>query len=210
MNRREGRRTRWLAVLLLLVLSPVCAEYIQAYDDSTGNPVALLGALLVFVPLYGAPAVLIRELARRFDVRWPGILALTTGFGILQAGVIDQSMFDTGYRGIDYWDDMIMPTWIEPLGISVNASLAFVLGHAIWSFGVPIALSEAISGRYSRTPWLRWPGLSVLVVLYLAAAALIMVGEDSGGASSGQLVGALAVTAALALFAFTLVGTERV
>ncbi|MFC7740530.1 hypothetical protein ACFQXA_05500 [Nocardiopsis composta] len=56
---RGGAR---IALLLgLMVLSPVCAEYLSAYDDSTGNPAALLGALIIFVPLYGAPALLIRR-----------------------------------------------------------------------------------------------------------------------------------------------------
>ncbi len=30
-------RTRWLPVLGLAVLAPVCAEYLWGYDDSTGT-----------------------------------------------------------------------------------------------------------------------------------------------------------------------------
>lgn len=198
--------TQLLLVLALLVAAPVGAEYIQAYDDSTGRPLALLAGLLIFVPLYGAPAVLLRELACRFGVGWPGILALATGFGVLQAGVIDQAMFNTSYRDLDFWDAMIQPTWLEPFGLSANAAIVFVIGHAVWSFGIPIALIQGVNPRLARRPWLGWKGLAVVTLLYLAAATLLIVetGRTEGGyASIGQLAGALAVTALLALYAFT-------
>jgi hypothetical protein len=50
-------RGQWGQVALLLVLAPVCAEYLGAYDDSTGDPLALAAGLLIFSPLYGAPAL---------------------------------------------------------------------------------------------------------------------------------------------------------
>lgn len=45
-------RTAWLPALGLLVLAPVCAEYLWGYDDSTGHPATLIGNLVVFSPLY--------------------------------------------------------------------------------------------------------------------------------------------------------------
>jgi hypothetical protein len=40
---REEVWPRRLQIAGLLVLAPVCAEYLSAYDDSTGSPLALLG-----------------------------------------------------------------------------------------------------------------------------------------------------------------------
>ena len=40
-----------------------------------------------------APALLIREVARRRGLGWPGILLLAAAFGVVQAGLVDQSMF---------------------------------------------------------------------------------------------------------------------
>jgi hypothetical protein len=57
--------------------------------------------------LYGAAALLIRELARRFGVDWPGIVDLAAAFGIVQAGVVDQSLFSESYRQIEYWNDLV-------------------------------------------------------------------------------------------------------
>ncbi|MGW0432335.1 hypothetical protein ACWDV4_07290 [Micromonospora sp. NPDC003197] len=198
---------RLLLALGLVLLSPLYAESLSGYDVSTGDPLALLGGLLILGPLYGCPALLIRELARRYDVRWPGILALAAAAGLLQAGVIDQSLFSMSYRDIDYWDDMLLPTLIEPLGIAPYMVMSFVVGHVVWSFGAPIALTEALAGRRAHTPWLRWPGLLVATVLYLAAAALILgihLKTEDDHASAAQVSGSLLVVALLVAGAFTL------
>jgi hypothetical protein len=202
---------RWRLALGLLLLAPLCAEYITGYDTTTGNFLALLGSLLIFAPLYGAPALLIREVARRSGMGWPGILALAMALGILQAGVVDQSLFSESYRGIDYWDDLIGPTWIEPFGFAAASAMGFVVGHAVWSFGIPIALVESLRPELSRRPWLRLPGLVVTTLLYLAAAALILsdvLANEEDHASAAQIAGSLVAVALLAGFAFT-VGRRR-
>ncbi|MCC3765117.1 hypothetical protein K3N28_18820 [Glycomyces sp. TRM65418] len=67
---------RLLPVLVLALLAPVGAECLSGYDTSTGKPLELAGNLIVFVPLYGCAALLIRETARRFGLGLPGVLAL--------------------------------------------------------------------------------------------------------------------------------------
>ncbi len=64
---------RLAAVLALLVLSPVCAEYLIGYDSIIGRPWELVSGLLFLAPLYGTVAVLIREVARRTGQGWPSI-----------------------------------------------------------------------------------------------------------------------------------------
>jgi hypothetical protein len=86
----------------LLVLAPVCAEYLAGYDDSTGNLSELLGGLFLFAPLYGGAALIIREVTGRTGRGWPAMLPLGLAFGVLQAGLIDHSMFNPSYRDIDY------------------------------------------------------------------------------------------------------------
>jgi len=201
------RAGRLLLALGLVLLSPLFAESLSGYDVSTGDPLALLGGLLILGPLYGCPALLIRELARRYDVRWPGILALATAAGLLQAGVIDQSLFSMSYRDIEYWDDMLLPTLVEPLGFAPYLAMSFVVGHVVWSFGAPIALTEGLARQRAHTPWLRWPGLLVATVLYLAAAALILsehLKTEDDHASAAQVAGTLLVVALLVAGAFTL------
>jgi hypothetical protein len=198
-------RTVWLPALGLFVLAPVCAEYLWGYDDSTGHPGTLAGNLIVFSPLYGAPALLIREVARRRDLGWPGILLLAAAFGVVEAAIVDQSMWSTGYRDIPYWEDMSVPTYLAPIGLSLYLALSFVGGHVILSIGSPIALVESLTPGRRRDRWLGPVVLWVVAVLYAAACALVMKDSyDTGEASAtwGQLVASTLVVVGLGVAAF--------
>lgn len=198
-------RTAWLPALGLFVLAPVCAEYLWGYDDSTGHPGTLIGNLIVFSPLYGAPALLIREVARRRGLGWPGILLLAAAFGVVEAAIVDQSMWATGYRDIPYWEDMSVPTYLAPIGLSLYLALSFVGGHVILSIGSPIALIETLTPGRRRERWLGPVVLWVVVLLYAAACVLVLKDAyDTGEASAtwGQLVGSSVAAAGLVVAAF--------
>jgi hypothetical protein len=194
-------RTAWLPTLGLFLLAPVCAEYLWGYDDSTGHPVTLVGNLLVFSPLYGAPALLIREAARRLGLGWPGLLLLAAAFGVVEAGIVDQSMWSTDYRDIPYWTDMAAPTYLAPIGLSIYLAVSFVGGHVILSIGSPVALVESLSGRRRHRPWLGPVTLVVVALLYVAACVLVAKDAYDTGeatATAWQLAGSAAAAAALA------------
>ena len=198
-------RTAWLPALGLFVLAPVCAEYLWGYDDSTGHPGTLIGNLIVFAPLYGAPALLIREVARRRQLGWPGILLLAAAFGVVEAAIVDQSMWSTAYRDIPYWSEMSAPTYLAPIGLSLYLALSFVGGHVILSIGSPIALVEAMAGARDREPWFGPVVVWVVALLYAAACALVFKDSyDTGEASAtwGQLVASALVTVGLVVAAF--------
>ncbi|PLP57885.1 hypothetical protein CYK37_16805 [Mesorhizobium loti] len=167
---------RLLPVISLFLLSPVCAEYLIGYAESTNHPLEMLWGLAILGPLYGSVALLIREITRRMGRSWPTILLLATAFGLIQAGLIDQSLFNPHY-GTDfeilYWDDERLPTWLGQLGISANLVFDFVGGHVIWSFAAPIAMVECCTPRIANRPWLGRTGVLLMVSLYLAAAAFV-------------------------------------
>lgn len=192
----------------LLVLAPVCAEYLAAYDDSTGDPVRLLGNLLIFVPLYGCPALLIRELVRRAHLGWLGMVLLAAAFGLIQAGVVDQSLFSTDYRQIEGWDESYRATLIAPLGVSAFNLVNFVGGHIVFSICAPIALVEGARPARSEVPWLTRTALVAVAALYVGASALVLnmsLATEESHASPLQVVGSLLVVAALVLTAVRLV-----
>jgi hypothetical protein len=189
---RRERRARVGQVAGLLVLSAIGAELLAAYDDTTGRPGELLFVVVFFAALYGAPALLIRELARRMGWGWPSIIMLAIALGILQPGVIDQALFSSDYRDIETWDQSLRATYIGPLGFSATNAVNFVLGHVIYSFCAPIAVAEAWRPATTRTPWLGLRGIAVAAVLYLLAAVLVAQGPESHSASAMQLAGSLA------------------
>ena len=206
--RAEALRVRLpLQVLALLVLSAISAEDLAAYDNTTGRPLALLAGILVLGPLYGGPALLLREVARRTGRGWPSMLLLATAFGLIECGVVDQSLFTDSYRDIPDWGHALHATYVAPLGVGAYYAQSFVLGHIIYSFCAPIALVEAVQPSAARTPWLGRRGMGVVALLYLAAAALVLddhLAHEASHASVGEVVVTLAVALALGAAAFAL------
>ena len=209
--RRPGRaRPDWAQAAQvggLLVLAPICAEYLSAYDDSTGHALQLVGNLVVFVPLYGCPALLIRELARRRRLGWIGMVLLGAAFGLLQAGVVDQSVFSTDYRQIEGWDASYRATLIAPLGVSAANFVNFVGGHVVFSICAPIALVEGARPDRAGEPWLNRGALAVVAALYVAASALVLsehLTTETSHASVLQVTGSLLLVAGLVAAALRL------
>jgi len=195
-----------MLALALIVLSPLYAESLSSYDNTTGQPLTLLLGLLFLGPLYGCPALLMRETCRRLGLGWPSILLMATAFGIIQAAVIDQSIFNSAYRDIDYWDEGRLPTLVAALDLAPAMTLSFVIGHVVWSFAAPIAIVESLAGPKALTPWVRKRWLAVPAVLYLAAAWLI--NKDTRDTESDLATPAqwgISLGVALALIALALV-----
>ncbi|SDT41838.1 hypothetical protein [Microlunatus soli] len=162
---RQAWWRRWIPVVGLMLLSPFCAEYLVGYQGVITNPVGMLVAVLMVLPLYGAPAVIIREITRRTRRGWPTMLLLATAAGLIQAGLVDQSLFNH-----DGFGTGAMSTLIPVIDVDAGQLLTFVVGHIIWSFGAPIAVVESLVPRRAAQPWLGFPGLVVISVSYLAGA----------------------------------------
>jgi len=208
---KTSRGSRWAAIICLLVLSPVCAEYVAAYDETTGDVTALLSGLLFFIPLYGCPALVIREVARRTGMTWDGMTSLAAALGIVQAGLIDQSLFRLSYRGIPDWASWATPTYVEPMGFSVYLALIFVMGHVIGSFCAPIAITESLVPGQRSESWLGPVGLGIATGLYLTAAGLILndhLVSESAAISLTQTVVTSLIVVGLVVLAAT-VGRRR-
>ncbi|KQY59251.1 hypothetical protein ASD11_06635 [Aeromicrobium sp. Root495] len=198
-------RSPLVPVALVLLVAPVTAEYLIGYDDILMRPAALVFGLVFFAPLYGAPALLIRETARRRGLGWPSMLLMATAFGLVQAGLVDQSLFDPDYRAIPYWDSLRGPTFVAPWGTSAYMVLTFVSGHVLGSMAAPIALAESWST--TRGPWLRPRGLVLAALAWAAASAFILfdhLGSTDARITWGQGLGTGAVALLLVLVALRL------
>jgi hypothetical protein len=189
----------------LFFLAPLVGEYLL------GNvSIVEIRALPVLALLYGSGALLIREMARRTGRGWPTMLVLGLAYGLIEAGLIDQTLFSppeltTGEVGA--------ATYVPALGFSVSNLLTFVVGHSVWSIGVPIAMVEALAPGRRTTPWLGRYGLAVAGVLYLLGAAVIFryMQTESGGflAPTPALATVAAVSAGLIGLAFAVGARSR-
>jgi len=190
----------------LFLFAPISAEYLIGYDDTTGNAAALIFGLVIFGPLYGAPAVLIREFTRRARRGWPTMLLLGLAFGLVQAGLVDQSLFNPDYRSIPYWDSLRQPTLIPGAGTSAAIILSFLGTHMVGSICAPIALAESLVPGRSRSPWLGSVGLAVMAVLWLIGAGFVLsdtFSEETFRPSVVQVGVSALVVVALTVVAFT-------
>ncbi|MDA2803240.1 hypothetical protein [Nocardiopsis suaedae] len=185
--------TRPLQLVALLCLSAIGAELLAAYSDNTGDPGGIAFALVFFAALYGAPALLARELVRRRGWGWPSLLLLFAALGTAQACLIDQSLFSADYQGYEGWEEIRQASLIPPLGISAYNAFSFIVGHIIYSFAAPVTLAEAWAPQRTREPWLGPFGTVAAVLAYAAAAALIVSDPESRSGSPAQLAVSAAV-----------------
>lgn len=206
------RGPRLVALALILVLAPVFAEYSSAYLSSTGDPLAMAGEMIVLIPLYGCPALLIREFAVRRGRGWPGILLLAAAFGLLQAGLTDRSIFTLTGTDEAYWRDIVDPTWVSALGVSLGPTVGWVLGHVITSFGAPLAVADGLVPDARGRRLLGVPGLVAVAALFALAAVAVHVEIATTYRPVPSALQYAVVTAgvlALAALAFSPVGRPR-
>ncbi|MEV7396872.1 hypothetical protein [Aeromicrobium sp. NPDC092404] len=192
-------RTRWGSVLAVVVIAPWMAEMSWG-----GIPFTDMVLVVLFLgPMYGGAALLIREVTRRTGRGWPTILLLAAAFGVLQAGIVDQSLFNPDYARYDFQH----PVHVDGIDISLYHLVSFVTGHVVASISIPIVIAESWSRRAAE-PWLSRRGLWFVGVLYVLASVLNHVGvkdEDGDGfqAAPHQVVTAMGVVALLVAIALT-------
>jgi len=182
----------------LYFLSPFIAEYLLG--DFT---VADLAALLFLGAMYGGGAILIREIVRRTGRGWPTIVTLALAYGVLEEGLITQSLFNPNYAH----HHLLAEGFVPALGIAVPWTIFVLALHAVWSISVPIALVEGLLPQRRTTPWLKTPGLIVATALFVLGSALVTAGSYADGhfwATWPHLAVVLLVVAALIVVAFRL------
>jgi len=125
-----SRRTR---AIVLVFFAPFMAELVSG---STAPQAWILPwVVLAFAGIYGVSALLIRELALRFNGGLPTVLLLGLAFGILNEGIGAHSLFNPlwpslgALQGYGRWlgVNWLWAEWIVPF-------------HAVWSISIPIVL----------------------------------------------------------------------
>ncbi|GAA1655250.1 hypothetical protein [Actinoplanes couchii] len=186
-------------VLALWLLATWCAECVWGGFTPADYPVVVL----FLGPLYGGAAVLIREVARRCGGGWPSVVLLAVAFGLVQAGLVDQSLFDAAaLEGTEFAGQGVAAraTWVPGLGFSAGQLVEFVGNHVMWSVCAPIAVVEACSrAGVRRASWLSGRWIVVVAVSYVAGSLLIW--SDAGGVVSPVQFGVVVLSAVVLVVA---------
>jgi hypothetical protein len=202
--------------LTLAFLSAITAEFLlgdQWLSGASVNVPGQVAELLLYAAFYGSASVLIREVARRTGRGWPSILLLALAFGVLEEGIVDESLFNPNFVG----EHLLRFGFIPDLGIAGPWTIFVLSLHVIWSIGAPVAIAEALFSRplagrtpvspQVQAPWLRVPAIVVALVLFVVGATAIFEFTVVGKhflASPGQLVTSAVVAAALIAVALLL------
>ncbi|MGW4644292.1 hypothetical protein ACWEN6_37635 [Sphaerisporangium sp. NPDC004334] len=192
-NRTRGERNR-LAALTLVVLGPLVAELALG-----STPVRMAWLLLLWLPIYGAGVLLIRELVRRFRGGWLSVILLGVAYELVEDGIALQALSSPHLYGAAGW----APRVFGLNSAYLEANLPY---HVVFSVTVPILLTDLLFPRHRHVPYLGRTGLAVTGLCALAGVALLRVSvppnQDPGYmAPPGVLLGCLVAVAVLAVIA---------
>lgn len=212
---RECVRARLLRTAALALGAGTTAEFLLG-DQWLGGPTPLnqqLPEIILFTVYYGSGALLVREVTRRTGRGWLTLLVLALAFGLLEEGVLDQTLFNPHYHGLN----LLAYGYVPALGIGLPWTVFVLSLHVIFSIGAPIAVTEGLfpappPGRAAvspqrQAPWLGRTGLVVVSVGYLLGAAAVFAITTFTSrfmASPAQLAASLVLTAALVVVALRL------
>lgn len=189
-NAAHGGIVRRVAPAIgLYFLAPLVAEFFLGDFDLPSLPL-----ILALAPIYGGGALLIREVTRRTGRGWPTILLLALAYGVLEEGLLTQSLFNPDYAGHRLLDHGHVPWAVFVLGL-----------HTVWSIATPIALVEEMTPARRTTTWLRSPGLVVAAVVFAIGVLATFATSYADGhflATPAQLGISAAVVVALVVVAF--------
>ena len=152
--------------LFLFFLAPTIGELLSG----SAPPVEFFSpfSLLILSALYGSGAVLARELALRWNKRWPTILTLGLAYGIIEEGLLVKSFFDPN------WMDLgILGTYGRLAGVNWVWSVSLTLYHATVSIAIPILLTELL---YTDRRDESWIGRRGMIGLSILLAAVVLFG----------------------------------
>ncbi|MFD8572999.1 hypothetical protein [Streptomyces sp. NPDC059639] len=182
----------------LFLLAPLVGEFLLG-----NQPVTQLPGLVLFAPLYGGGALLIREVARRAGRGWPTMIVLAAAYALVEEGPVDQMLWNPHYGGFDI-GAAYSATHVPLLGTSVQLLQDVLAMHTVWSICVPIALVETFCRDRTR-PWLGGLGLTVTALVFGAGAVFLGFAQAQSEefvASAGQFAGAGLTIAVLIVLAF--------
>ncbi len=121
------------------------------------------------------------------------MLLLALAFGVVEEGLLTQSLFNPDYLGLHKLSFGSLPA----LGIGLPWTIFVLTLHVVWSIATPIAVAESVFPE--REPWLGPKRVAGLAALYVATGAMLCVGSMAATTfrpSAAQLVVSVCVTLA--------------
>ena len=150
---------RGKATWILALLSPIIAELLSGSSPPIEFfiPWSFIGLL----GMYGAGALLIRELVVRWNKGWASVIILGVAYGIIEEGLAVKSFFDPGWMDLGdlstygrFWStNWVWAVWL-------------VIYHSTISITLPILLLQLLYPQFNRARLLTDRQLRVVIILF--------------------------------------------
>src|SRR5215472_14026552 len=194
-TRREAARHRnRRAALALVVLGPLVAEL--AFGST---PVHLAFLLVLWLPIYGAGVLLIREAVVRTGGGWPSILLLGVAYELVEDGIGLQALSSPHLYHAADWGPRL-------LGLNTTYWEVNVVYHVVFSIAIPILLVDQIFPSGRGRPYVGRLGLAVTAAAAVLGVAILRltvpISQDPGYTAPAAVVaGCVAAVALIAVVA---------
>lgn len=200
-QRRRPRFPR-RAGMVLVLLTPLIAELALG-----STPIRMAWLVLLWMPIYGAGVLLIRELVVRWGRGWPSILLLAFGYELLEDGIGLQALTSPHLYDAADWGARI-------LGFNVPYWFANTAYHAVFTVVIPIALTQLLFPSHRNKPYVGRFGLAVTTVIMALGVLVLRVSvppsEDPGyQAPMPFVLGCLVLIVVIGVLALTVVPASR-
>ncbi len=155
--------TKFSPAWILFLLAPIVGELLTGFSP----PFKFLNPFVSFFlfALYGAGAVLCRELAVRTGRGWPTMLVLGAGVVLLKEGLMTASLFTPDLAGP-------LGSYGRFLGVNWVWLVQSLLFESIFAIAIPILLVNLLFPQRRNEPWLNVTGAWWLIGLLLSGLIL--------------------------------------
>lgn len=185
-------------ILLLFFLAPIAAELVSGATPPSRffHPLGFI----TLTALYGSGALLIRECALRWNLRWQ-VIFLTAAYALLEEGLTAKSIFDVNWTALQAIGGYGMY-----FGVQWPWTLQMISYHSAISILTPIAIVHTLYPDSAPRKWLGKRGLAICGMMLVGATVFgYAFMPDKVGVfhpSIQQTVGCITVIVLLVLAAY--------
>jgi hypothetical protein len=154
---RRGRR----AAATLVVLTPLVAELALG-----STPIRMAWLVLLWMPIYGAGVLAIRDSVTRRGRGWPSILLLALGYELVEDGIGLQALTSPRLYHAASWGARV-------LGVNLPYWEANALYHAVFTVAIPISLVGLLFPDLRDRPYLGRTGMAGTVLVAVLGVAVL-------------------------------------
>jgi hypothetical protein len=169
------------SILVLILITTILPEI---FTGSTSLSAFFNPAHIIFLLVgYGFAAVVLREIAVRYNLSYGGLYALGFAFGIFNEGILAKTLIRITDLPISQYNE-----YGYLAGINLPFTLAISSWHALASFLIPILIVYWLYPEKAHVQWLGKTSTAIFSVILVIIGSSYFLSEYGGTGSPQQLI----------------------